>query len=499
MRGSPLQPSQPPQINGYRPAAPSAPPQSPPAAAGTAAAPGAMGPPPVPQVTVDYEAAEQIRRRVADRIARRPAENREIEEQRGLAWINEEVARWSDEEAAHRGVSPTPADEAALTKAVFDLQFRAGKLQPYLDDPRIEDIHLNGPDAVWLDYGLGQMVPAPPVASSEEELLDMLRRLARSSEQSERSLSTNDPFLALRLNDGSRMQVISEVSDKTYVTIRRHGVKTATLETMVGFGAIDTTLQQFLAACIQAEKNVMIAGTQKAGKTSLMRAMLRELPAQERFATVESEYELLLHELGHHTQVVAMEAREANHEGAGEITLLELMHHAMRMSLSRIVVGEVRGPEIVAMMRAMTNGKGGNLCTLHARSPAVIFDRVAELYLMAEANFSETLAYRQAANALDFIVFVEMLDERPIGGRLHRFVSHVLEVTGIGEDGRPATNQIFAPRPEAGEPRAVPHMNPACLTDLRRAGFPLELLRNPHGAWMNELPLKIKDSQGVGA
>jgi Flp pilus assembly CpaF family ATPase len=159
------------------------------------------------------------------------------------------------------------------------------------------------------------------------------------------------------------------------------------------------------------------------------------------------------------------------------------------MSLSRIVVGEVRGQEIVAMMQAMTNGKGGNLCTIHARRPEIVFDRVAELYLLAQDNMTEQLAYRQAANGLDFIVFVSMRDETRIGGKRHRFVSHILEVTGMGENGRPATNRIFAPG--RGEPRAVPQMHPACLEDLALVGFPSHLLDNPHGSWARPLDLRV--------
>lgn len=166
------------------------------------------------------------------------------------------------------------------------------------------------------------------------------------------------------------------------------------------------------------------------------------------------------------------------------------MHPALRMSLERIVVGEVRGPEVVAMMQALTNGSGGNLCTIHARRPDIIFDRIAELYALAQGNLSEALAYRQTANGLDFIVYVDMTDETQIGGRRHRYVSHVLELTGIGENGRPATNTVFS-RQGVGDLRAVPRMDPGCIDDLRRAGFDSSLLQQSYGAWPEPLPLKV--------
>ncbi|NEC93268.1 ATPase, T2SS/T4P/T4SS family, partial [Streptomyces sp. SID12501] len=146
-----------------------------------------------------------------------------------------------------------------------------------------------------------------------------------------------------------------------YVTIRRHSMRHADLGDLVGLGMIDPTLEAFLRACVRAEKNVMIVGGQAAGKTTLLRSLLKEIDPDERFATLETEYELFAHENGFHRQVVPMEARQSYGErvdghSAGEITLMDLMYRALRMTLARIVVGEVRGPEIVAMLQAMTNG-----------------------------------------------------------------------------------------------------------------------------------------------
>ncbi|MGP4001706.1 CpaF family protein [Streptomyces sp. 8N706] len=455
----------------------------------------------VPQVVVDHQVARHIKSEVSKRLADArkagASMSQASQEQQARGWINEAVAVWSDAAAAERGVSPSAAEDAALARAVFDMLFRAGRLQPHLDNQRVENIFINGYDEVWLDYGGGRREQVAPIADSEEELLEMLRDLARNAGQSERTISTASPMLALRLPDGSRLQAITSVSPKTYVTIRRHRVWEVDLAGLVKLGTIDTTLAAFLSACVRAQKNVMIAGEQAVGKTSLLRALLKEFDPDERFATVETEFELFAHNSSHHRQVLALEGRESNGErgvdgrGAGEITLLDLMHPALRMTLSRIVVGEVRGPEVVAMMQALTSGKGGNLCTLHARRPDVIFDRIAELYALADGNLSEQLAYRQIANGLDFIVYVSMIDETMAGGSRHRFVSHVLEVTGMGENGRPATNEIFAPAPELGEPRAVPRMHPGCINDLRRAGFTAHLLDEAHGAWDAALALKV--------
>ncbi|MGW5434116.1 CpaF family protein [Streptomyces sp. NPDC004059] len=465
-----------------------------PAAAGAASSAQVLGTA-VPQITVDYRVAREVASQVAKQreelLKTKPAMDRAGEEQRCLNWIAEAVAVWSDARAM------TPQEDEALRRAVYDLLFRAGRLQPYLDDERVEDIIIQGPHEVWLDYGDGERRRVGPVADSEEELLELLRELARGSGHSERTISTASPTLALSLQDGSRLQAVTGLGPMTYAVIRRHRVSQAALDDLVRLGTIDAVLREFLGAAVRAEKNIMIAGKQKAGKTTLMRAMLKEFDPECRFATIQTEDELFCHADGYHKQVVSLVGRESNGEkdpagrGAGEVTLLDLMHPALRMSLERIVVGEVRGPEVVAMMQALTNGSGGNLCTIHARRPDIVFDRIAELYALAQPNLSEQLAYRQMANGLDFIVYVDMTDETQIGGRRHRYVSHVLELTGIGEMGRPATNEIFSPGGEWGELRAVPRMDPACIDDLRRVGFDSGLLQQPCGAWTAPLPLKV--------
>lgn len=450
---------------------------------------------------VDYAVATQLKKVVADKLADllklTPGMSAQAQAQRGRALINEAVAVWADAAAIERNRSTTPAEDRQLAEAVYDLLFRAGRLQKYLDDPRVENILVNGHDDVSVDYGDARRIPVPQVAESDEDLKELLRDLARRTGQSERTLSNANPFLALRLEDGSRLQAITEVTPKTYVTIRRHRVRDIDLLGMVELGSIDTTLAAFLGSLIRAKKNVMIVGTQGVGKTSLLRAMAREIPPDERIGTMETEYELFLHENGHHRQIVPMESRMGNGErvdghSVGEITVGDLIYPALRMTLSRMVVGEVRGPEVVPMLRVMTNGEGGSLCTLHAREPHMVFDRIAELYMEYGGNMTESLAYKQAANGINFIVFVKMIDETAIGGRRHRFVSHVLEVTGTGEMGRPATNTIFGPRPELDEPRAVPLMHPACLPDLMRVGFPAHLLDLPRGSWQAPLELKVR-------
>ena len=202
----------------------------------------------------------------------------------------------------------------------------------------------------------------------------------------------------------------------------------------------------------------------------------------ERFATIEREYELHLHELARHPRVVAMEARvgsserDASGRASGEVTLSDLVVDALRMNVRRVIVGEVRGPEVVPMLNAMSVGDG-SMCTLHARSAGKALDRIVTLCLEQGAGMTDTFAYRAAADGIDLIVHLAMRHDAERGGQRLRFVSEVLEVDGIGETGRPVVTTVFTPDADG---RAVPAHRPRCLPDLVAAGFDAALLDHPH-------------------
>ncbi|MFE5595456.1 CpaF family protein [Streptomyces sp. NPDC056549] len=443
-----------------------------------------------PQIQVDARAATEIKRQVNNLLLSEaktnPALVGPVREQRARALINERVAVWGD--AARSSRTVTAAEEQQLAALVFDMLFRSGRLQRYLDDPRVEDIWINGHDRVYLKHsGDSEPVAAEPVAESEGDLQELVRDLIRNSGQSGRTFSTASPDAAIRLADGSRLQALHPeiTGDRTFVTIRRHRLQDVTLDDLVAAGAMDTPVAALLRACVRARRNVIVVGEQSSGKTTLLRALLREIPQHERFGTVETEFELWAHQNGYHTQVVPMEARESNGErvdgrAVGEITLLDLMYRAKRMSLKRVIVGEVRGPEITAMMQALTSDRPGSMCTMHASEPHVVFDRIAELYLLARGNFSEQLAYRQIANGLHFVVFMSVDESGPIPRRL---VSHVWEITGIGENDRPAYNEVFRPASEE-DLRAVSAapLSPRSRRRVQLAGFSPHLLE-PTAGW----------------
>lgn len=422
----------------------------------------------------------------------RPGMPSDAERALGQQLIQDEIDRLARERLSG-GESPLGGEEERrLAEAAYAGLFEMGRLQPLLDDSEIEDIEIDGHDHVYLSYAGGKVVAGPPVADSDPELVEQLQHIGSRLGRSERMLTTAHSNLNMRLPDGSRLAAMIETVPRVAVVIRRHRVRDVNLDDLIGWGGVDAVLAQFLRAAVRARKNIVITGNMGSGKTSLLRALAAEIPATERFGTIEKEYELLLHELPErHPRVLAMEAREGSGERdglgrqIGEVSLTELVEQSLRMNLRRILVGEVRGEEIGPMLEVMQASEGGSMCTLHARNARVAIGRMVTLLMRTTGNMSEELAYRSIAEAVDLVVHLSLVDDgwdesAPGLGR-QRFVSQVMEVNGAGEPGRPPTmTDVFVPRADR---RAVPAHRPQDLADYLAVGFDEEWLDQRDGAW----------------
>ena len=344
--------------------------------------------PPEP-ASVDHAVVRDTRRQIAEQLAARlqaepiadAAARREL-----CRSLLAELLTTQARERVRAGLDArTVEEEYALADAVMAALFGLGRLQPLVDDPDVENIEVNGHDQVWVSYADGREEPGPPVADSDEELIEQLQLLAARVGGSERTFSTANPRLHIRLEDGSRLAAMAWTTPRPQVVVRRHRVRDVDLDDLIALGTLDTSLVAFLRAALRAGKNIVVTGLQNAGKTTLIRALANEFPPMERFATIEREYELHLHEMpDRHPRVVAMEAREGSSEKdaagrrAGEVTLYDLVVDSLRMNLRRIIVGEVRGSEAIPMLEAMSTGDG-SLCTIHARTAHHALDRLVTL------------------------------------------------------------------------------------------------------------------------
>ncbi|MFD0734127.1 CpaF family protein [Planotetraspora mira] len=425
---------------------------------------------------IDHSLVKRFRQEVGDRLARQrrldqaggvAAMSGEDERQFARALIAQVLEEFARGEIGVGRTPPTAEEEEGLAAGVHAALFGVGRLQPLLDDSEIENIDVNGCDRVFVSYADGREVMADPVADSDEELVELIQILAAYSGLSSRPFDTANPQLDLRLPDGSRLSAVMDVTSRPSLSVRRARLGKVFLSDLVGNGTISPDLGRFLSAVVAARKNVMIAGSTNAGKTTLLRALANEIPAHERLITVERALELGLDQFQElHPNVVAFEHRLPNSEGQGEITMAELVRRSLRMNPSRVIVGEVLGDEIVTMLNAMTQGNDGSLSTIHANSSMEVFNRISTYALQAEERLPIEASHMLIAGAIDFVVFIEKRNDYSFGGTLRRFVSSVREVTGV--DGRVLSSEVFMASPDGG---VVPHAPISCADELAHFGY----------------------------
>lgn len=355
-----------------------------------------------------------LRAEVADDLTREggrhlPIEDRrELSRQLAMVRLRQHAA---DQMAA--GEAPfDPVEEQQLARDVVDALFGLGPLQALVDDETIENIDVNGCDEVWITGADGTKRRAEAVAANDDELVALIRSAAARFGLSERRFDHAHPELDLRLPDGSRLSALMGVTARPVVSIRRHRFVQVTLDDLVRIGTLEAATASLLAAAVRARKNIVVGGAMNSGKTTLMRALAAEIPPRERVVTIEQAFELgLQSDRAAHPDLVAVEAREANAEGAGEITMAQLVRRALRMNADRVLVGEVLGDEILPMLNAMSQGRSGSMCTIHADSSEGVFRRIASYAVQAPERLPVQATNLLVAGALHFVVFLDMTDE----------------------------------------------------------------------------------------
>lgn len=394
--------------------------------------------------------------------------DREDRRMMGRSVIRQVVRRHAEDLARNGQALWSLEQEQACAAAVEDAIFGYGRLQPLFEIPEAENIEIHGWDSVVVHYGDGRREQHPPVADSDEELVEAIRFLGESASPS-RPFDDAHPMMTLALGDRFRLHAIGfGLSFRPSIVIRQHILTDISLRRLADGQMMPHEVAALLHDAVLARKSMVVSGDQGAGKTTLLRALIDAIPPTERFGTLETDYELLTHLQPGRRNILALQARAgmgeraADGSRAGEFTVTDLLPEALRQNLSRLVVGEVRGGEAAAMFEAMQSGAGA-LCTTHSHSASSTMDRLASRVAQGGVLGMEE-AYRQIAHNIHLLVHVRLVDDTWRGGTRRRHVAEVRALTGGIEQGRPITHLVY--RAATATAPAVWHPDPQLLEEL---------------------------------
>jgi pilus assembly protein CpaF len=354
--------------------------------------------------------AERVRERLrAERSD--PARDPEFASQ--LARI--EVRRHNDFALA-RGLAPVD-DENACVREVLASVAGYGPLQPYLDDPTVEELWINAPDRIFLARdGISERVP---LTLTDAAVRDLVERMLQSSG---RRVDLSQPFVDASLPDGSRLHVV--IPDITHrhwaVNVRKFLPAFRDLDRLVDAGSLPPRAAHLLQAAMREGKSVLVSGATHAGKTTVLGALIAACPPEHRIVTVEETFELSVGA----PDLVALQGRQPSLEGSGEVTLRRLVKEALRMRPDRLVVGEVRDAEALDLLLALNTGVPG-AATIHANSAREALGKLAALPLLAGRNIDAAFVLPAVAASLDLVVHCA----KDAAGR--RRVAEIVSPTGV--------------------------------------------------------------------
>jgi pilus assembly protein CpaF len=321
-------------------------------------------------------------------------------------------------------------DEERLLEELMAESFGLGPLEPYMQDPDVTDILVNGPREVYVER-LGRLQLTNTVFADDEHLMQIIQRIvARVG----RRIDEQAPMVDARLPDGSRINAIIPplALNGPVLSIRRFGIQPLGLRDLIRFGSICPPMIQVLAAAVEGRINLMISGGAGSGKTTLLNNLSRFIPDDERIVTIEDSAELKLQR----RHVVRLETRQANAEGAGEVRPRDLVRNALRMRPDRIILGEVRGAEALDMLQAMNTGHEGSMTTIHANDTLDALSRLEVMVSMAGEEIPVPVVRRYIASAITIVVHLARLK-----GGLRR-VMRISEILGM-ENGEYQLQELF--------------------------------------------------------
>jgi len=319
----------------------------------------------------------------------------------------------------------TPLSRQEREQLVLEVEhetFGLGPLEPLMQDPTVSDILVNGCKEVFIERR-GKLERTRVIFRDNSHLLQVIERIVSGVG---RRVDESSPMVDARLPDGSRVNAIIPplALDGPVLSIRRFAADPYRMADLVEFGTLTSSLAEIIRAAVQARLNILVSGGTGAGKTTMLNVLSNAIPNTERIVTIEDSAELQLQQ----EHVVRLETRPPNIEGQGAVTQRDLVRNALRMRPDRIVVGEVRGSEVLDMLQAMNTGHDGSLSTVHANSTRDALSRIETMVLMAGVSLPVRAMRDYIASALDLMVHLARLSDGT------RKVTRVTEIVGMEED-----------------------------------------------------------------
>ena len=328
-----------------------------------------------------------------------------------------EMLEWALEQ--EESVPLARVDRLALLQEIADDVLGYGPIDPFLADPEVTEIMVNGPHSVWVEKS-GKIVKTD---TRFVDVVHLERIIEKIVGQVGRRIDEANPMVDARLPDGSRVNAIIHplAIGGPYLTIRKFAVDPFTVDDLIANDSMSEQVAGLLKRTVEGRLNIIVSGATGSGKTTLLNVLSNFIPAGERIITVEDAAEVQLNQ----THVLTLETRPANLEGTGEVTIRDLVRNTLRMRPDRIIVGEVRGGEALDMLQAMNTGHDGSLTTVHSNSPRDTLARIETMVLMAGMDLPIRAIREQVASAIDLIVHIHRLRDGT------RRITHVTEVIGM--------------------------------------------------------------------
>ena len=352
---------------------------------------------------------EKMRKRILEQMDL----DREISDGELYALIDREIAVYG------KMVLLSLKEREEAQRWIFNSLRKLDVLQELLEQEGITEIMVNGPERIFYEKE-GRIFPWDKSFSTKEKLENVVQQIAALSNK---SVNEAEPITDTRLSDGSRVNIIMKPAalDGPYITIRRFSRRLMSLQQLCGIGTLSGEMREFLVLAVRAGYNIFVSGGTGSGKTTLLNALSEEIPKEERVVTIEDSAELQMNGV---ENLVRLEPRSANVNGAGEISIRDLIKTALRLRPDRIVVGEVRGAEALDLLQALNTGHDGGLSTGHGNSCPDMLSRLETMVLMG-MDLPLRAVRGQIASGIDLLIHMGRMPDKS------RKILDIMEVEGM--------------------------------------------------------------------